>query len=132
MTGPQKRPLYQAMASKLEAIANCRKNGNAEWQVKHGDALRRLVRNHMPSGGGFDAGTTLDLEASHADRLVFDTECHHMNADGMYTRWTMHIVIVRPSLVHGFTVHVSGPNHNSIRDYIADVFRDTLSEMVRE
>jgi len=122
--------VYREIASKLQAIRNCEQSGNKEWQVKHGDAIKRIVRNYLPSGSGFDSGTALDLDRSEPDKLVFVTEFHHMNEDGYYDGWTHHDVTVRPSLAFGFRLTISGRDRNDIKDYIAGEFEQALNEGV--
>lgn len=118
--------VYQKIAMKLAAIENCRKSDNIEWEARHQEALDELVKEHMPSGSGFDSGTTLDDERSTSERLVFNTSFHHMSEHGYYTLWTDHAVIVTPSLVHGFDVRITGRDHNDIKECIGDAFADAL------
>lgn len=122
--------VYQAIASKVEAMRNCNKSGNGEWFTRHHDTIDNILRDYLPSGSGFDAGTQLDVcehVDSHAERLTFQTSFHHMNENGYYDGWTKHSVIIRPSLSHGFTLRVTGRNRNDIKDYIADAFYAALN-----
>lgn len=125
--------VYQAIASKIEAMRNCNKSGNGEWFTRHHDAIDNIVREFMPPGSGFDAGTQFDV-CDHVDnprdRLVFETSFHHMNDCGMYDGWTEHKIIVTPSLSHDFTLRVTGRNRNDIKEYISDVFYDALRRAV--
>lgn len=119
--------LYQQFASLLQAIENCRKSGNDEWMQRHSDNVAALVREHMPSGSGFDNGTKIDLDASrNGTRLVFDTSFHHMHESGMYDGWTVHCVTVKPSLAFGFELHISGRDRNDIKEYISEAFHTAL------
>lgn len=125
--------VYQAIARKIEAMRNCMDSGNLEWYAKHGDAINDIIRNHLPSGSGFNAGTTLDVPehvTSNRDELRFATSFHHMNDCGYYDGWTEHCVIVKPSLSHGYTLRVTGRNRNGIKEYIADTFHDALSAAI--
>lgn len=118
--------VYEAIARRVDALRRC----SPEWVIRHTECIDSLVRGHMPSGSGFDAGTQFDIAAhveSPADRLVFQTAFHHMNESGMYDGWTDHKVIVRPSLQHGFTLSVTGRDRNGIKEYIADVFYSALN-----
>lgn len=122
--------VYQAIARKIEAMRNCNRNGNWEWFTRHHDAIDSIIREHMPSGSGFDCGTKFDACGhvdSPRDELRFNVEFHHMNNGGYYDGWTSHCVIVRPSLSHGFTLHVTGRDKRGIKEYIADVFNTALS-----
>lgn len=141
------RYLYSELAQLVDARRTCAKkmeNGSndsivqnsLDWYKKHTDRIERLVRNLMPSGSGIDSGTKIDLDESHADKLVFTTGFHHMNDTGYYDGWTDHTIIVVPSLIHRFTMRVSGRNRNDIKDYLYDTFRHALdhelSDMERE
>jgi hypothetical protein len=124
------RKLYQELAALIGAIHNCRKMGNAEWEPRHTDRLESLVKDHMPSGSGIDNGTTLDLDASTPNRLVFNTAYHHMNDGGMYDGWTEHTVTVTPDLASGYDLHISGRDRNAIKEYLSDTFGQCLDEDV--
>lgn len=124
------RKLYQAIASRVDAMLRCQKDGNTEWFEKHGDAIDELVRRHLPHGSGFDRGVTFDNVRSTGERLVFNTAFHHMDENGFYDGWSDHSVSVRPSLALGFTLHVSGRDRNDIKEYIADTFATALDSIV--
>lgn len=117
--------LYQEIATLLTAIENCKALKNTEWERRHEERLEWLVREHLPRGGGFDAGTKL-TPGSKPDRLAFVTSFHHMNEHGYYTRWSTHDVIVTPSLAHRFNLRITGPDHRDIKDYIGEVFDSAL------
>ena len=126
--GPQ--PLYRVLAGLVAARTSCALKGNKEWHSKHTARIVELVIKHMPSGSGFDVGTGLRLDASTEEKLVFYTSFHHMTSDGVYDGWTEHTVTVRPSLVHRFTLRVSGLDRNRIKDLIAEAFEYDLSKEV--
>ncbi len=119
------RKLYQQIASTLQAIENCRKSGNAEWEVKHESTIDSLVADYMPSGSGIDNGTTLDNDST-PNKLIFTTAFHHMNDGGMYDGWTEHRVIITPDLASGFDIKVTGRDRNDIKDYLAETFHQAL------
>lgn len=120
--------LYQTIASKFVAIENCRKSDTInEWESRHAESIESLVRDHMPSGSGFDCGTKFDFDASRPDRLVFTTSFHHMDDSGSYDGWTDHSVIVTPSLASGFNLRITGRDKRLIKSYIGDVFHGALS-----
>lgn len=119
--------LFQKLANLVAARNNCQRTGNIDWETRHKDVANKLVRDHFPHGGGFDCGTRLSWELSTGEKLVFDTEYHHMNDVGYYDGWTNHRVSVNPSLLYGFRVTVGGKNKNDIKDYIAEVFSAALS-----
>lgn len=121
------KPLYTILASSLAALKMCERQGNpGGWVPRHTNRLRHMVRNWLPSGSGFDAGTTLDLEASTPERLVFLTSFHHMDDNGGYCGWSDHKVTITPSFMTGFDLKVTGPNKSDIKDYVASAFHDAL------
>jgi hypothetical protein len=124
-------PLYQAIARRAVAVANCHRSGNDEWLQRHRLAIRHLVRNHLPSGSGIDNGVHW-REDSTADRLRFALSFHHMNADGFYDGWTDHVITVRPDLAYGFALSVSGRDRNGIKDYLAETMHAALAAPVSE
>lgn len=118
--------IYQMISSLLTAIKNCETSGNYEWEVIHHERIEKAVSDHLPSGGGFDGGTSLNFDLSKPDRLVFDTAFHHMDANGYYDGWSHHQVVVKPNLAHGKELRITGLNRNDIKDYIHDVFDHAL------
>lgn len=122
--------LVNKLSRLFQAMQNCENSGNSEWKHRHADNIYDLVEKYLPSGSGFDNGTFLDLNESHAEKLVFKTSFHHMDENGFYTMWTMHSVTVKSSLLHGFVLKVSGQNLNDIKDYISDMFYECLNTEV--
>jgi hypothetical protein len=119
------KPLYQELAQLVAVRLACLETVNP-WAERHEQRIINLVSEYMPSGSGFDNGTTLDLESSNGNKLVFTTSYHHMNDVGMYDGWTEHAVIVKPDLQFGFELRISGRDRNDIKDYIAEVFEYAL------
>lgn len=118
-----KQPIYRALASLIQGRANCAETGNKEWHARHTDRAFDIVKAHGPSGSGIDNGTSLDVDASTAEKLVFHTNYHHMSESGCYDGWTEHKVIVTPSLQSpGYRIRITGPDRNQIKDYMYDVF----------
>ena len=120
------KPLYQIIASKFQARLNCLESGNDRWAPLHLASIERLVREHLPSGSGFDSGSKFNHVDSRPECLLFDTSFHHMNQDGFYDGWTHHQVRVFPSLAHGFRLTISGKNKNEIKEYIDEMFSEAL------
>lgn len=118
--------VYQKIATLVGAIENCRKADNVHWEKQHGLMLADIVRDKMPSGSGFDTGTSINIDDSTAERLIFETAYHHMTDAGYYNGWTAHRVIVTPSLQFGFNLRITGRNRNEIKEYIADAFQSAL------
>lgn len=123
------KTLIHAIAETLEAHRNCVRSGNREWQAKHAARLSQLA-DRLPSGSGIDSGTTIDIDASTTDRIVLRCSYHHMNDGGMYDGWTEHRIVVRPSFFGGIDLKISGRNRNDIKDYLHDIFMQTLLEPV--
>jgi hypothetical protein len=133
-------PTYTYGSPVINQIANARRSrdncadmiasGNAsdlivENEKRWDNTLDELIKDCLPSGSGFDAGTTFNEELSTDAKLVFDTQFHHMD-DGGYTKWTAHRVTVRASFTSGLDIKVSGPNYRYIKDYIAETFAIAL------
>lgn len=116
----------QAFARAVTAWRNCQRTGNETLADRWYQYLHRLA-DLLPSGSGFDSGTTFDEDSSTDSRLVFRTSFHHMNDGGMYDGWTDHTVTVRPAFT-GLDIKVSGRNRNDIKDYIGDAFAEILNQ----
>jgi hypothetical protein len=131
-------PVVRQIGKAFDAYLNCCKGAegvgpsetatrwkeNAErWQ----ETIESLVKDCLPSGSGFDAGTQFDWDKSKADRLVFNTSYHHMNDGGYYDGWTEHTITVTPSFVGMCDLKVSGRDRRSIKEYIAETFHNALT-----
>lgn len=129
------KPLYQVIASLWNQINNLTLNTSIEAirqavyleQVK--DRLAQVVKDFMPSGAGIDNGTSFINEESHATKLVFYTQFHHMNENGFYDGWTDHKVKVIPTF-HGIDVRVTGKDKNLIKNYLTYTFDYALGQMI--
>ena len=131
--------LYQQIAQLWQARENCedgrglmQRAQRAEWHQRHTDRIIELIKHHMPSGSGFDNGTTLDFGATRPNRIVFNTAFHHMDENGSYCGWSEHQVIITPSLVYGFELRVTGRDRRNIKDYIAETFQIALNAEIPE
>lgn len=124
--------LYQKLAHLAQARVNCEKSGNIEWYDNHTERAEALVKEHMPSGAGWDCGTQLAWYASTPEKLVFCGSYHHMNDAGMYDGWTEHTIFVTPSLANGFSLRISGQNRNDIKEVIHQWFYDALSVEIED
>jgi len=127
----EKKPLYVVIARLLMVHQNCVNAGNLEWMERHEARIASLVKEHMPSGSGFDQGTTLD-ESSTPERLRFNTSFHHMDDSGGYCGWTEHVVSVRASIPFGIVLHISGRNVRDVKEYMHAVFRTALETLVQK
>jgi hypothetical protein len=121
------RTLIAAIASTVAARSNCLTGlGNKEWLQRWTDRLENIERELLPRGSGIDSGTIVHLEKSTADRIVFRVPFHCMDPNGFYCGWRDYTVTVTPSF-DGFNVRVTGRDYNGLKDYLADLFRETLS-----
>lgn len=118
--------IYQAIPHYLQAIENCKRSNNEEWQEKHELALHNIMQT-SPSGSGFDNGTVLDETRTNDKRIVFHVGFHHMNENGYYTCWTTHEVWVTATF-GSFDLRITGRNKNDIKEYIADTFVSWLMQ----
>lgn len=119
--------LYEAIAIANQAHENCIASGNLEWAEIWDTRLSFIERNLLPSGSGFDNGTTIDRGATNDKRLTIHTAFHHMNGGGYYDGWTEHSVIVTPSLASRINMRVTGRNRDEIKDYVGDTFHNALT-----
>lgn len=108
---------------------NCTDTNNSDWYDRHDARLYALVNEFLPSGSGFDNGTSLLDWCNRKQRVRFKTSFHHMNDVGIYCGWTDHIITVRPAF-DGLTVDVGGRNANGIKGYIQNVFYTVLSSKI--
>lgn len=115
------------LAQLLEAIKNCESRGNPGWAEAHRSRIVEIARACLPSGAGIDHGCKVDLERSTPEKIVIVLSYHHMNAGGFYDGWSAHNVTVRPSLVYGIVLHVSGRDRNGVKDYLHDVMHSALT-----
>ena len=124
-------PLYRLLASTIHARLSCIKTGNTEWTDKH-EATVNMLNELLPHGAGLDGQRCVDLERSTGERIVICVEFHHMNDDGMYDGWTIHDIIVTPSLVTTIDVKVTGRNKNDVKGYLAEMFGNVLTADVMQ
>lgn len=124
--------LYQRIAELLTARQNCEATGNTEWHQRHTERLLSLVKKYMPSGSGFDQGTTIDLSLSKPNKIDFDTSFHHMDANGGYDGWTDHSITITPDFVSQINLRITGRDRNDVKEYIHEVFSDVLTREIDE
>ena len=123
---------YENIARLVSARLSCIERGNEEWIGKHEDAILEIVENELPYGSGFDNGTTIDFSKSTGEKLVFLTSYHFMDEMGGYDGWEDYDIVVTPSLCFSYNIKVVGKNRDNIKDYIADMFWETLWRDVKE
>jgi hypothetical protein len=117
--------LIKKISGTIQAWKNCIVSKNIEWANAHRVSLNE-IDDMLPSGSGIDSGSYIDRESSTANRVVIDTAYHHMDEYGGYDGWTEHRIIVTP-LFYGIDIQVTGENRNGIKEYLGDLFYDTLT-----
>lgn len=125
----QPQTIAAAISGLVQAIANCKRSGNAEWLDKHSANLDQLERE-LPSGSGIDSGTQIDRDKTTADRIVLTFGYHFMDDSGSYGGWLDYTAIIQPTFT-GLDVTIKGRNRNDIKDYLNDVYHHVLSTIVR-
>ena len=120
---------YQKLASTINACKNCIESNNQEWIEKHNATINEVM-DSAPSGSGIDCGTKLNDEKTTDEKLVFIVEYHHMNDNGMYDGWTNHEITVKPSLLFGYRLSISGKDRNNIKEYLGDIYAEWLDEEI--
>ena len=122
-----KYSLYKKFAMTLNAIQNCRKSDNKEWEVKHEDKLTDYIES-LPHGSGIDGRTWMD-EKSDENKLIFHIEYHCMDENGYYAGWYSYKIIVTPSLQNDFDLNTVGKDTpNMAKEYLYEVFQYAFSE----
>ena len=120
--------LIQELSDAITARQNCTQSGNTEWFEKWSERIEQLV-DMLPSGSGIDNGTKIDLEASHAGKVVLYAPFHHMDENGFYDGWTEHIITVTPSF-RGINLRISGRDRNQIKEYLYETYDYELTRLV--
>lgn len=122
----------EALASKVCAIRNCERSGNTEWRERHAEALRRLIREFLPHGSGFDGSITCETDRSNEDTLRFFAPFHRMDSNGYYCGWVDFTVRARASFIGGLSVKVTGGRDPQLREYVAETFHAALSARITQ
>ena len=131
-----KNQVYKRIASLVNTLIYCREKwevvGDAKHEAiqKHEETIFLIIKEHLPSGSGIDAGVKIDLVKSNADKLVFEFGFHHMNDGGYYDGWTEHVLTVTPSLQSGLNLRISGKDRNQIKEYLYETFQYALTREV--
>lgn len=123
------RTVIQEIASRLTALANCRKLKNEEWTKQHEEALLEIERDCLPHGSGFDRGCKITPEMGPHGKITITTSFHHMDENGYYDGWTDHAVIVTPDY-SGFELNITGRDRNGWKEYAYDTFYHCLASSV--
>src|SRR5271168_1155261 len=95
-----KEPVYTQIANQVYRYHSAATTQQLD-KLKPEYALESIMKNHMPSGSGVDAGTKLLLEESTGEKLVFEVAYHHINSNGFYCGWTTRNITVTYSMRTG-------------------------------
>ena len=114
--------LYQEIANLVQARQWGLKNGNTVAVEMAEKRLQEIEQNLLPSGGGLDNGTSIDLDKSTGRKIVLHCSFHHMDEHGFYVGWTEHTITVVADLITDFDLKISGRNKNEIKEYLAEIF----------
>ena len=87
-----------------------------------------FVKEHLPRGSGVDCGTTIVWSKTDRSKITFEVSFHHMDEHGGYDGWTEHLVIVTPEF-DGINIRVTGRDRNGIKEYLADLYHDALTQL---
>jgi hypothetical protein len=128
----QKKRLCAHLGSLADAVRNCVQSGNAEWQANHANKIVALVREHMPSGSGIDAGVTMQTNLCSSRVLCFASSYHTMDEHGSYSGWVDFLVRVDPTF-DGIEVEINSAGNGDVedhKDYLSEVFYTALMQEV--
>ena len=83
----KKHPLWLALATTAQRIRNLTDKPGREDVLSYVEGLfDRLVKEHLPSGSGFDGETSVDI-SQFPQQLVVTTDFHLMDQHGFYSGW---------------------------------------------
>jgi hypothetical protein len=119
---------YQKIATALNAIENCQKADMQDALSRWEDVLDG-INDTLPSGSGFDNGTTINRDKSTHNKIVIDSAFHHMDSNGFYCGWSDLTITVKPDLRFGIDIKISFHGSRMAQrdsDYFYDVFRECM------
>jgi hypothetical protein len=135
------KSVLAALVSRVQAWENCtrwikeRPESQQHYErmaASHRMAADYIANEFLPSGSGFDAGTSVDWAMSKGDSLVLMTSFHHMNDVGMYDGWTEHLIKVVPCYVGFPALKITGRNRNDIKSRIDEEIGEALCALIVE
>lgn len=122
-----KRKVYEHFSGELFRLSSDRIDIVDDARRK----IRELEFDHLPHGSGFDSGCKLVQGLSTPEKLVFSVPFHNMDEMGGYDGWSDLKVIVKPSLLFGIRLTVTGRDyHGTLKDYVCEVMDCALKEEV--
>ena len=126
--------VFRKIAGLCEAMKNCRATQNTYWEEKHLARLHEIAAAYLPHGSGIDGQTTVDIEKSGRSRIILYSEYHAMNEVGFYDGWIDFKVTVKPDLVTGLDVIVTGRfgKYSDLKDGLASDYDYALTQEIPE
>ncbi len=115
----------QKLANLIQAEKSCIASNNP-FADTHNETIEAMLQA-LPHGSGIDAGVKLEKDLCNNDKLVFSFGFHHMTESGYYDGWTEHKLIIKPSLILGYTMHITGRDRNMIKDYLQSLFSEIFT-----
>lgn len=126
------KKVYQEISARLQAIENCKRTNNQEWQKKHQETIKKIIAEFLPSGSGIDSGVALNFEKSTSEKLVFDSSYHNME-NGFYNSWIDFSITVKPSLAFNIDLSIKGnfgKKYQDLKNYLGELFYDHLMQSI--
>lgn len=132
--------VYQQLASLIQAYHNCLRTNN-DYADKHQERVEQIADDYLPSGSGFDSGTTIDIESSDGVmKIILETSFHHMSEYGFYCGWSDHRITILSSF-HGFDWTTESDysgmddddfDREGFEDYLTDCLYHSLTQDIKE
>jgi len=126
----QMLPIYKVLARKVSLLEQ-----DSEFYDQVETHIENVIENHFPSGSGFDAGCTINLDNPKSTKLIIDIPFHCMNEDGYYDGWLYPSLIITPSLTYDYDVRINWRSYNGkykflLNEYFLDTFSFLLDQEI--
>lgn len=119
--------VYQKIHTLVASIKRCEMNDRQEWLARYRSDLSTLLKERLPSGGGFDNGS--DLLLCDDKKMIFQTAFHRMDDNGFYSGWSYFKITVVPSF-DGIDIKVTTRDDRSLIDFVFESFYISLTENI--
>jgi hypothetical protein len=121
--------VYQEIATSLLSmnLAFYKPKFKEEIETEEYDKILDIMKNHMPVKLQFGK-TFFDFERSTPEKLVFHMNYHHVDNHAVFNGWTMHTIIITPSLTSEIDIKVAGKDRDQCNGHIMDVFANCLTD----
>lgn len=111
----------------VQIAENCqwhKKLTNAQ-AVSECNAIISELEHKLTIYMGFEKPCKVDVANSDIEHVVILFEYHHKNERGVYTKWTMHKVIIKPAF-KGFNIKIANAKAHGINDLLCERFTHAL------